>query len=262
MERRKITNKSRRGQSEVVTTVILISVVLVLAAVFIIISMINFGKASASTSLSLAESFMTDVADDIEASMYNPGTVLVYPLPNTQYGIFNFISNYCQINVNGITYTTAALIYGVPPSYASLPSNYMEVIRGSQTNGAYNVIGESTIINNAAAPLMSIVEYGTKTINGVNYGLYVALFPRILVINQSNYVYVYVPIIKAVNSGLRNELIVNITGISVSTVYSSGLSPITVSVSDSCLGLPTNQMNIQNVAVLRIVIINITMTFR
>ena len=262
MERRTTTNRSRRGQNEVVTTVILISVVLVLAAVFIIISMMNFGKASASTSLSLAESFMTDVADDIEASMYNPGTVLVYPLPSAQYGMFNFVSKYCQINVDGITYTASALIYGAPPNYASLPSNYIEVVRGSQANGAYNVISESTIINNAAAPLISIVEYGTTTINGVNYGLYVALFPRVLIINQSNYVYVYIPIIKAVNSGFRNELIVNITGISVSTIYGSSVSPITASVSDSCLGLPTSQVSISNVAVLRVIVINITMTFR
>ncbi len=262
MERKITMNKSRRGQNEVITTVILISIVLVLAAVFIIISMMNFGKASASTSLSLAESFMTDIADDIEASMYNPGTVLDYPLPGTQYGMFNFINNYCQVSVNGITYTTGALIYGAPPNYASLPSGYVEVIRGSQTNGAYSVISENTIINNAAAPLMSIVEYGTASINGVQYGLYVALFPRVLVVNQSNYVYVYIPIIKTVNSGFRNILVVNVTGISVSTVYGSSTSPITVSISDNCIGIPPNQLSISNVAVLRVVIINITMTFR
>ncbi len=263
MERRKTTNRSRKGQNEVVTTVILIAVVLVLAAVFIIISMINFGKASASTSLSLAESFMTDVADDIEASMYNPGTVLVYPLPNTQYGMFNFINNYCTINVNGVTYYSGALIYGTPPNYASLPSGYIQVIRGSTSNGAYNIVSESTVIQNAAAPLISIVQYGTSTINGVSYGTYIALFPRVLVINESGNVYVYVPIIKVIPSGLRNELIVNITGIAVNTITGSPTSPLTVSITDNCIGISSPQPQpISNVLSLRVIVINVTMTFR
>jgi len=262
MERARSTVRSRRGQNEVVTTVILITVVLILAAIFIIISMINFGKASASTSLSLAESFMTDVADDIEASMYNPGTVLVYPLSNTQYGMFNFVNNYCTITINGIEYTSGALIYGTPPNYASLPSGYIQVIRGSSSNGAYNVIKESTIIQNAAAPLISIVQYGTSTMNGITYGTYIALFPRVLVVDESNNVYVYIPIFNVIQSGLRNTLVVNITGISVYTMYGTSISPLTVSISDTCGPLSKSLPPIKNVMNLRLVIINITMTFR
>lgn len=245
-----------RGQSEVLATVILIAVVLVLAAVFIIISMINFSKASASTSLSLAESFMTNVADDLEASMYNPGTTLVYPLPATQYGVFNFIGDYCNVTVGGVTYNSGALIYGVPPGYNSLPSGYVQVVRGSLANGAYNAISESLIIENAAAPLISIVQFGASRVNGVSYGTYVVLFPRVLVINEASMAYVYIPVIKVVPSGLRSVLIVNVTGIYTYTI-SGGAK---VSVSDVCGSLSSSLF--VSADTLRVVIVNVTMTFR
>jgi len=171
------------------------------------------------------------------------------------------VNNYCTITINGIKYTSGALIYGTPPNYASLPSGYIQVIRGSSSNGAYNVINESTIIQNAAAPLISIVQYGTSTMNGITYGTYIALFPRVLVVDESSNVYVYIPIFNVIQSGLRNTLVVNITGISVYTMYGTSISPLTVSISDTC-GPLSKSLTINNVMNLRLVIINITMTFR
>lgn len=258
-------NRNRRGQNEVITTVILITIVLILAAVFIIISMINFSKASSSTSLSLASSFFTDVADDLEASMYNPGTVLVYPVPQTQYGTYNTINDYCTFTLTysggSINFQSGAVLFGVPPGYLSLPQGYVQVIRGSTTNGAYSVNKENLIISNAAAPLISIVQFGTGSIDGVTYGTYIVLFPRVLVVSTPGGTYVYVPIINTVASGLRNTLVMNVTNIYVMTIPSSTTSPLSITINGNC-GPLSDSYSVSGVASLRIVVINVTATFR
>jgi len=258
-----------RGQGDVVTTVILISVVLVLAAIFVVIAMNNFARSGASTSLSLAESFLTNVADDVEASMYNPGTVLIYPLPSTQYGVYNVVNGYCNVTIVGPSvrfgYYSDAVIYGLPSNYYSMPSGYVKVVRGSLRNNAYSTTSIDTIVTNAAAPLISIVEYGGGKLGGYSYGMYAVLFPRVLVVNSTGVAYIYVPLFTVKGQGVRNSIVMNMTGI---TTYSINLTnpnvPVTtgLSIVNTCGNTRTSVMLPATTSMVRVIVINVNIYFR
>ncbi|WP_252900541.1 hypothetical protein [Vulcanisaeta sp. JCM 14467] len=153
------------GQSDILSTVILIVTILILSAVFLTFSMIQFSNEAAQSSIQYVASFLTNVADDIDAFMFTPGAVLTYKLPNTNYGIYNFVdSTNAQCNITimipgelKITETSGELIYGVPPNYFSLPLGPQIVWRGSALNGTPT---------SSPNDLSLIVSYGKKCLNG------------------------------------------------------------------------------------------------
>mgnify|MGYP001772777543 FL=1 len=253
----------RPGQSEALGITILIAAVIVMAAAFMIYAMGNYGKSAASSALAQVEAFMTNVADDIEASMYMPGTVLVYPLPTSGYGSFNLLPGYCNVTIytaSGtiLSYLSGALIYGIPPSLISYTPGLVKVIRGSGEYGGPGAF--STYVLNPSAPLISILQFGYSRVNfgqsTVSYGTYLIMFPRVLIVSGGNTTYVYLPIFSIIQSAQRNSLVVNISNISVVTM--SGVSGL--SLSNAC-GQFKGSVS-ASAQVLRLIVINITLTFR
>ncbi|ABW02694.1 hypothetical protein [Caldivirga maquilingensis] len=254
---------SRIGQSNIIGVVILIAVVLIISSVFLIYAMGNFNKSAASAALSQVESFLTNVADDVEASMYVPGTVLVYPIPSTGYGAFNLINRYCNYTISGYgNFTSGALVYGIPPGLLSYPVNFIDVIRGGYGNGLPSAVVDSPIVNNSAAPLISIVQFGYGEVLGVSYGTYLVVFPRVMIVENPPNAYIYVPVFNPITNtalGSRTTLIINVTSVE-STVISlpSGSS---VTVSGECGDL-SGLVTVNNLNSINIVIINMTITYR
>lgn len=247
-----------RGEASVISIVILTAVVLVLAAVYLAYSMGGLGKSAASGALSQVESFLVNVADDLEASMYIPGTVLSYPLPTSGYGSFNLIPAYCLVNISGlIYYQSGALVYGVPPRLISYPPSFIDVIRGGEANGLANPLNESLVVVNPSAPLISIVQLGYGNVDGVPYGTYLVLFPRILAIVSGQTAYIYIPLLNTVLTPYRTTLLINVTNI-----VSESLSPTSpISIVDSC-GPFLSNTTLAGVTRVNVVVINATVTFR
>ncbi|MGC9137193.1 hypothetical protein [Caldivirga sp.] len=254
----------RVGQSNIIGTVILITAVLAISAVFLMYAMGNFNRAAASAALSQVESFLTNVADDVEASMYVPGTVLVYPVPSTGYGSFNLINGYCNYTIKGYgNFTSGAVVYGIPPGLLSYPVNFINVIRGGYGNGLPSTTIDNPIVNNSAAPLVSIVQFGYGKVLNVNYGTYLVVFPRVMIVENQPTAYVYVPVFNTVvNPSLssRGTLIINVTSVK-STIVSlpSGSS---VTVSGLCGGGLGGLITIGNLNSINIIVINMTVTYR
>lgn len=248
---------ARAAQSTLIGVVILVAVVLVMAAAFMIYALSSLNRSAASASLAQVEAFMTNVADDVEASMYVPGTVLSYALPNTGYGVFNLISGYCSISINGTYYSSGALLYGLSPRLMSYPSGFIDVIRGGEANGLPSTVNESLLVFNPSAPLMSIVQFGYSNLYGVAYGTYVAMFPRMMIVNSGSSLYVYVPLINVKPSSLRTGLVINVTDVYAMTLTTRG----NFTIGDSC-GPFTSSTTIPGNTVVTFIFINITMTFR
>ncbi|WP_291766308.1 hypothetical protein [Caldivirga sp. UBA161] len=253
----------RVGQSNVIGVVILITVVLIISAVFLVYAMGNFNRAAASAALAQVESFLTNVADDVEASMYVSGTVLVYPTPSTGYGAFNLIDRYCNYSIGSYgNFTSGAVVYGIPPNLLSYPAKFINVIRGGYSNGLPSAAVDAPIVNNSAAPLISIVQFGYGNVLGVAYGTYLVVFPRVMIIENPPSAYIYIPVFNTMPNtalGSRATLIINVTDVE-STVISlpSGSS---VAVSGMCGGL-SESITINGIDNIRIIIINMTITFR
>jgi hypothetical protein len=252
-----VVNMAGLGESTLVGVVILIAVVLAMAAAFMIYAMGNFNRSAALASLAQAEAFMTNVADDVEASMYVPGTVLVYALPTTGYGVFNLVSGFCTISINGTTYGSGAVVYGVPPRLVSYQGGFIDVIRGGGANGLPSSTNESTIVLNPAAPLISIVQFGYGQLNGVTYGTYIAMFPRLMAISSGSNTYIYIPMINVKPSSFRTGLNINVTNVYTMTLPTKS----SFTISDSC-GPFNNSYTIPGGGVVTLVFINMTVTFR
>ncbi|MGC8607808.1 MAG: hypothetical protein ACP5L5_09650 [Vulcanisaeta sp.] len=223
-----------RGQSEILSTVILTATILAVAAMFLVVAMRSFNYDSAYYSISYVASFLTNVADDIDTYLMSPGVSLTYALPSTEYGVYNYVySNdaYCRIYVNAsganiITATSGVLIYGVPPSYFSIPASKSAwyVWRGSNMIGypTVNPSNFSLIVGPGVfAPtgtLVSIVQFGYGSVDGVSYGTFLAMVPRVLVINGSlngGVGYIYIPVFVSMgNSTGRNILTIKILSVS------------------------------------------------
>ena len=223
----------RIGQSNIIGTVILITVVLIISAVFLVYAMGNFNRAAASAALAQVESFLTNVADDVEASMYVPGTVLVYPTPLTGYGSFNLIGKYCNYTIGSYgNFTSGAIVYGIPPNLLSYPMKFINVIRGGYSSGLPSATVDNPIVNNSAAPLISIVQFGYGKVLGVNYGTYLVVFPRVMIVNNPPSAYIYVPVFSTVvntASGSRATLIINVTSVKSTIISLPSGSSVTVS---------------------------------
>ena len=196
------------GLSEVVAVVIMIGVVLALAVVFIIVSGVNMAAAAASVSLSQAETTLVNIAQDLNAAVMSgvPYYSISYPLPATRFGVYNVAKDYCRLVVVNTTHAVAwsvtsdAVVFGIPPNYLTMPSGFRKVLFGN----------DSLIFVNTSSSFFGVSQLGAGSLNGVSYGTYVVLYPRVGVVNDT----VFVPVIKAsFNPALPNLLVVNVTAL-------------------------------------------------
>ena len=222
----------RSGQSDVLSTVILIAVIMTVSAIFIVFSMEQFGNEVSQSSIEYVASFLTNVADDIDTFMFVPGAILTYQLPNTNYGTYNFVNSpnaHCVVFINTtsgnviLSKTSGELVYGVPPTYFSLPPRLGSVWRGSTTNGVptSSLNNFSLIVGYRTKILMgtsiAVLQFGNNYLNGVDYGTYLVMVPRVMVVNgtgPSGIGYVYIPVLNLVSNQGRGKLIINILNIS------------------------------------------------
>ncbi len=241
--------RRRAGQSDVLSTVILITVIMVLSAIFMVFSMVQFGNEVSQSSIGYVVSFLTNVADDVDTFMFVPGAVLTYQLPNTNYGTYNFIESananctvlvYTGLNQKLIDVASGELIYGVPPNYFSLPPGEYSVWRGSTINGiptsSFNDF--SLIVSYKSSVLMgtsmAVLQFGYGNIDGINYGTYIVLVPRVMIINgtgPNGISYVYIPVLNLISDQGRSKLIISIRNISSQSVI---LNNGEVKVSEIC----------------------------
>jgi len=194
------------GLSEALAVVIMVGVVLALAVVFIIVSGINMASASASVSLSQAETTLVNIAQDLNAAVMSgvPYYSLSYPLPATQFGVYNVVRDYCDLIVVNTTHavvwsvTSDAVVFGIPPNYLTMPSGFHKVLFGN----------DSLIFNDTSSSFFGVSQLGAGSLDGVSYGTYVVLYPRVGVVNDT----VFVPVIVArFNPALPNLLVANVT---------------------------------------------------
>ncbi len=249
---------ARKGISEAISEVILISAMLVLAAAFLVFASISFYRSAAASSISVMEAFFTNVADDIEASMYGPGTSLSYEVPST-YGSPMAIQNFCNGSIiigdsPPITFNTGSIIYSTPPNYYSLPAGYFQVIRGSLYGGEYSRNEISLLTDDPAAPLIAITMSGESG----QYGTYLAMFPRILLVKDGAILYIYVPMIKAIESSYGPRLDIYVSNVLVNQNPFISQVPVTVAEQCNSLGLKSSM----TLTVDKVYIIYINMTAR
>jgi len=207
------------GLSEALAVVIMVGVVLALAVVFIIVSGINMASASASVSLSQAETTLVNIAQDLNAAVMSgiPYYSLSYPLPTTQFGVYNIVRDYCKLvvvsNTGAVVWsvTSDAVIFGIPPNYLTMPSGFRKVLFGNDLLIFYN-----------SSSFFGVSQLGAGSLNGVSYGTYVVLYPRVGVVNvTSSSAYVFVPVIVArFNPALPNLLVANVTAPSIVAIES------------------------------------------
>jgi hypothetical protein len=210
----------RLGLSEALAVVIMVGVVLALAVVFIIVSGINMASASASVSLSQAETTLVNIAQDLNAAVMSgvPYYSLSYPLPTTQFGVYNVVRDYCDLIVMNTTHavvwsvTSDAVVFGIPPNYLTMPSGFHKVLFSN----------DSLIFNGTSSSFFGVSQLGAGSLNSVSYGTYVVLYPRVGVVNvTSSSAYVFVPVIVArFNPALLNLLVANVTAPSMVTIES------------------------------------------
>lgn len=223
----------RRGQSDVLSIVILIAVIMVVSAIFIVFSMVQFGNEVSQSSIEYVASFLTNVADDIDTFMFVPGAVLTYQLPNTNYGTYNFMGSLCNITISTASnniineVTGGGLVYGVPPTYFSLPPGFSNVWRGSTFNGVLtsSLSDFSLIVSYQTRVLMgtsmAVLQFGYGNFNGVNYGTYLVMVPRVMAINGTGPAgigYVYIPVLDLISNQGRGRLIISIQNISSQSI--------------------------------------------
>jgi hypothetical protein len=144
---------------------------------------------------------------------------LSYPLPTTQFGVYNVVRDYCKLVVVNTTHavvwsiTSDAVIFGVPPNYLIMPSGFRKVLFSN----------DSLIFNGTSSSFFGVSQLGAGSLNGVSYGTYVVLYPRVGVVNvtSSSSAYVFVPVIVArFNPALPNLLVANVTAPSMVTIES------------------------------------------
>lgn len=165
--------------------------------------------------------------------MFVPGAVLTYQLPNTNYGTYNFMNSLCVISVNTasnnniINETTGGLVYGVPPTYFSLPPGFSSVWRGSTINGVptSSLNDLSLIVSYQTRVLlgtsMAVLQFGYGNLNGINYGTYLVMVPRVMAINGTGpggIGYVYIPVLNLISNQGRGRLIISIQNISSQSI--------------------------------------------
>ena len=195
-----------RGLSEVVGVVIIMGVVIALAFIFYVVAGINFSKASASVSISQVETLFENIAADLNTALVNPApaSVLSYPVFMTNYGTYGVIPSFCSLAINGtVIYSSGSVVFGIPPSYGSMPSGYINVLLGNS----------NLVVVNESSSLFNVVLYGAVNASGTYYGEFLALYPRVAVFTLGNGQYeLLVPLfITKFKSSLSNLLVFNVT---------------------------------------------------
>ncbi|WP_069806894.1 hypothetical protein [Vulcanisaeta thermophila] len=217
-----------KGQSEVLSTVILVATILTISAIFLALSMMNMVRTSTYYSITYVASFLTNIADDLDTFMLSPGTVLTYPLPKTGTGVFNTVSNECTITITTggteiLREESAALVYGVPPNQYSLPSNYAYVWRGTNKQGyPVTTTNQLSLVLKPSGytpmgTITTVIQYGYGQVDGIAYGTYIILIPRVLVLTGPIN-YVYIPTIHTILNTGRNTLYIKIITISSTSI--------------------------------------------
>ncbi|MFP3045695.1 MAG: hypothetical protein RXR03_08900, partial [Thermocladium sp.] len=137
---------------------------------------------------------------------------LSYAIPPTNLAVINIVNNYCLLYINGTLYSeSAAVIFGASPSLVSAPAGFRVALLGNN----------SIISVNRTSSIFNVNMYGYGTINGVTYGEYIVLYPKISIFNASNTTYyIYVPTFKAgIHHGFHGLLNFNVTGYRYSSLH-------------------------------------------
>ncbi|GGP22125.1 hypothetical protein GCM10007981_16930 [Thermocladium modestius] len=237
---------NRRGISESISVVIIMAVVLALIGVMLYVATYYFSNSASSSGISLAESFLINVADDMDTIAFHTGIDRVYYIPSTPYGVMNWLPNYCVYNLSGLVFKDGAVIYGTPPNYYSMPSGFVQVLRGD---------GEP-VSTSPSSVMFQVIQYGEDTLGGETYGTYLALYPRPIIIgNNTNYVYIYMASSMGGGSG-RTIMSINVTDTSV-VLLGKGSYPL-----KATCGSETAEYKVTSFGSLYVVYSNYTVTMR
>ena len=212
--------RSNKGEGEVITVIIIIGLTIALAILFYIIASRNFGSAMANSVMSSGETLFLNIATDLDGSLSNTisESSLSYAIPPTNLAVINIVNNYCLLYINGTLYSeSAAVIFGASPSLVSAPAGFRVALLGNN----------SIISFNRTSSIFNVNMYGYGTINGVTYGEYIVLYPKIIIFpaNSTYYIYVptyyiYVPTFKAgIHHGFHGLLNFNVTGYRYSSLH-------------------------------------------
>jgi len=205
--------RGNKGEGEVITVIIIIGLTIALAILFYIIASRNFGSAMANSVMSSGETLFLNIATDLDGSLSNTisESSLSYAIPPTNLAVINIVNNYCLLYINGTLYSeSAAVIFGASPSLVSAPAGFRVALLGNN----------SSISFNRTSSIFNVNMYGYGTINGVTYGEYIVLYPKISIFNASNTYYIYVPTFKAgIHYGFHGLLNFNVTGYRYSSLY-------------------------------------------
>lgn len=205
--------RGNKGEGEVITVIIIIGLTIALAILFYIIASRNFGSAMANSVMSSGETLFLNIATDLDGSLSNTisESSLSYAIPPTNLAVINIVNNYCLLYINGTLYSeSAAVIFGASPSLVSAPAGFRVALLGNN----------SIISFNRTSSIFNVNMYGYGTINGVTYGEYIVLYPKISIFNASNTYYIYVPTFKAgIHHGFHGLLNFNVTGYRYSSLY-------------------------------------------
>jgi len=205
--------RGNKGEGEVITVIIIIGLTIALAILFYIIASRNFGSAMANSVMSSGETLFLNIATDLDGSLSNTisESSLSYAIPPTNLAVINIVNNYCLLYINGTLYSeSAAVIFGASPSLVSAPAGFRVALLGNN----------SIISFNRTSSIFNVNMYGYGTINGVTYGEYIVLYPKISIFPMSSTYYIYVPIFKAgIHHGFHGLLNFNVTGYRYSSLY-------------------------------------------
>jgi len=205
--------RGNKGEGEVITVIIIIGLTIALAILFYIIASRNFGSAMANSVMSSGETLFLNIATDLDGSLSNTisESSLSYAIPPTNLAVINIVNNYCLLYINGTLYSeSAAVIFGASPSLVSAPAGFRVALLGNN----------SIISFNRTSSIFNVNMYGYGTINGVTYGEYIVLYPKISIFPASNTYYIYVPTFKAgIHHGFHGLLNFNVTGYRYSSLY-------------------------------------------
>ncbi|MGC8596828.1 MAG: hypothetical protein ACP5NY_02805 [Thermocladium sp.] len=205
--------RNHNGEGEVITVIIIIGLTIALALLFYVIASHNFSSAMANSVMSSGETLFLNIATDLDGSLSNTisESALSYAVPPTNLAVINIANNYCSLYINGTPYSeSAAVIFGAPPSLISAPTGFRVELLGNN----------SIIIFNRTSNMFNVDMYGYGTINGVTYGEYLVLYPKISIFPVGSTYYIYVPIFKSgINNGFHGLLNFNATGYRYSSLY-------------------------------------------
>ncbi|GEM_PF-6913796 len=188
--------------SDVVATIIIVSTIIVLAAIGLIIFTNSLINAQAELEYTQLNSLMVNLVTDLDINLLNVGTVRTYPIGQFRVVTTNVYSNEVEYTIEcgyrSITLNSSVITVDAGLSY---PPNYTQFITGSDSSIALGT--ESMIV---------IAEVGYGVYDKLRSGL--IIYPRPLIITNHE-TYVYWINLKLKESSGRNVIKTNITKYSV-----------------------------------------------